>query len=136
MASILLIEDDRQIRSLLRELLEEKYEVIEAASGQGGIQQYTKTPTDMVILDILLPDMDGLETMKQLLSHDPKVKIIAISGGFPVGDIDVLKMAQRLGAQRTLAKPFNSHTLLTTVQEILQQQKLTNKDPDPPGNSQ
>ncbi len=117
---ILLIEDEDQLRHGLRRLLEAAgYEVVEARNGREGVNQYRTTSIDLIITNILMPEQEGLETIRQLRQNNPAVKIIAISGGVAPGGMDILDMARRFGAQRTLAKPFSRDELMTTVQEVL-----------------
>ena len=120
MARILLIDDELQILNLLREILEQKgHEVIGCENGAEGIRQYKESSFDLVIMDILLPDKDGFETMNELKRHHDQVNVLAISGGFSSGTIDVLPIAQRLGARQTLAKPFDLTNFLAVVDQLL-----------------
>ncbi|RMH32540.1 MAG: response regulator [Nitrospirae bacterium] len=120
MPSVLIIDDDEQVRCLLREAFEQAgYEVAAAANGAEGIQLYKQDPTDIVILDILMPEKEGLETILDLKREFPAVKVIAISGGSERARIDVLDLAKRLGAKHTLTKPFELRTLLTLASEML-----------------
>ena len=127
MATILLVEDDEQIRTLLREFLEHHgYKVIEAQNGREAITQFSEHLIDVTIMDILLPDKDGLETIQDLRRKSPDAKVIAISGGFDREGVNILKMAERLGALHTLLKPFEMEKLLTTVRETLQMPPFIN----------
>jgi CheY-like chemotaxis protein len=119
-ARILVVDDEEAIRLVLREALEHAgYEVVEAEDGVAGIEQYHLWRVDLVILDILMPRKDGLETIKELRQVDPAVKIIAISGGVRGSNVDNLALAQALGARRTLAKPFRLHEMLEIVAAVL-----------------
>src|SRR5262245_28480932 len=102
MARILIIDDDAQTRIVLQEMLAwEGYEVSEAGDGHEGLHRYQATPKDVIILDILMPEQEGLETIRTLRRVAPAVKIIAISGGEQTGGMDFLRVAAALGAQRT-----------------------------------
>ncbi len=119
-ARILVVDDEEAIRLVLREALEYAgHEVVEAEDGVAGIEQYHCRRADLVILDILMPRKDGLETIQELRQADPAVKIIAISGGVRGGNVDSLAAARALGAQRTLAKPFRLHEMLEIVAAVL-----------------
>ena len=121
--SILLIEDDEAVRVLLaRALMDAGYLVLEAADGQAGIDLYRKTQTDVVITDVVMPEKDGLEVIRQLHSEFPDVKIIAISGGGRYGGDSYLKVARALTAVRTLSKPFEIEALLQVVREVLEKE--------------
>ena len=120
MAQILVIEDDEQIRGLIREVLEESgHEVLESSDGEDGLKKFSLNPTSLVITDILMPGMEGLETIRHLRTEVPNAKIIAISGGLEGKGVNVLELAKKFGAARIIAKPFNISQLLGAVEEIL-----------------
>ena len=122
MPSILVADDEEQVRQLIRETLEQAgYHVTEARDGREALQQYRLAQADVVIMDILMPDQDGLETTATLRREFPNVKVIAITGGSDmIGILNFLDVAKTLGARRTLQKPFDMKTLLDTVQAELQ----------------
>ena len=92
MARILIIDDDLDIRILLRTVLEhEGYDIIEAANGAEGLQQYQAIPPDLVITDLQMPVMDGLELLQVLRHVAPTPTVVALSG-----DQHMLAQAQRL----------------------------------------
>jgi DNA-binding NtrC family response regulator len=120
MAHILLIEDEQQVRDLLREILEQNgHKIVGCQNGTDGIRLYKESSFDLVIMDVLLPDKDGFETLNALKQHDDNVNVLAISGGFAPGTVNVLHIAQRLGAKETLAKPFDLSDFLTMVDKLL-----------------
>ena len=121
MARILLIDDDDQFRTLLRKMLEKAgYDDIEEANdGRIGVKLFRQRSFDLVITDIIMPDKEGIETIIELTDDYPQIKIIAMSGGGRIGPQDYLETAKRLGASRTLAKPFNYSELIDTVHELL-----------------
>ena len=122
MSSILVVDDEDQIRRLICETLEQAgYHVTEARDGREALQQYRLAPADLIILDLLMPNQDGLETTVALRQEFPDVKIIVITGGTDmIGIINFLDVAKMLGAHRTLQKPFEMKTLLDTIQAELQ----------------
>ncbi|HZS94734.1 MAG TPA: response regulator [Chloroflexota bacterium] len=122
MPSVLVVDDEDQIRSMIRRTLEEAgYEVHEARDGKEGLHQYRRCPTDLVIMDILMPDQDGLESIIALRREFPSAKIIAITGGSDmIGILNHLDVAQMLGARRTLHKPFDMQALLEAARAELQ----------------
>jgi len=116
--SILIIDDDEQTRLLLRRVLEEAgYLVSEAPNGQEGLRLFRQTSIALVITDLFMPDMDGLEVTMALHRESPTVKIIAITGGS--GKRDFLDIAKRLGAHRTMKKPISIADLLQAVEQEL-----------------
>jgi DNA-binding response OmpR family regulator len=120
MAHILIIEDDTILRESLRLALEELgYRVSEASDGRMGLAAHRSTPVDLVITDLIMPGMEGIETIKKFKRLSPSVKIIAISGGGVGKGADYLSMAGKLGANRTLAKPFSMEELAPLVAEVL-----------------
>ncbi|MEP6934926.1 MAG: response regulator, partial [Nitrospirota bacterium] len=120
MPSILIIDDDDSLRDgLHRTLRKEGYTIMEASGGGGGLKQLERSPVDLVLLDMFMPDKDGLETIRELRRTHPGIRIIAMSGGGFKGTVDVLHVAELLGARRTLAKPFTREELLDAVHETL-----------------
>ena len=117
---ILVIDDDDQFRGMLRETLEHAgYKVADAANGKEGIRLYREKPADLVITDPIMPEKEGIETIKELKRDFPEVKIIAISGGGRGAPEDYLHMAKKLGAQYAFAKPVEREDLLEAVKEII-----------------
>ena len=111
---------------MLRQMLERAgYDVVEAASGREGLQQYQATAIDLIITDILMPDQDGLETILELRRLAPEAKIIAISGGGQSGLLDLLPVAAKLGAQWTLWKPLRRLELLAAIRQLVPHQDVT-----------
>ena len=114
---ILLVDDDPDVRrSLGNALTKAGYEVVPAGNGVEAIRQWRDNHGgDLVILDMFMPEKDGLETIVELRNHSPRVPIIAISGGGTTGRLDILKDAKLLGAIETFEKPFSIHALLALV---------------------
>ena len=114
---ILLVDDDPDVRrSLGNALTKAGYEVVPAANGVEALRQWRDTHGgDLVILDMFMPEKDGLETLVELRNHSPGVPIIAISGGGTTGRLDILEDAKLLGAIETFEKPFSIHALLALV---------------------
>jgi len=117
---VLVIEDDDAVRRLLRRhLVAAGYEVREATNGAVGLAAYRQQPSDLIITDIVMPETEGLETIRELRRVNPEVKIIAISaaaGGRADGYLDT---AMQFGASRILSKPFTGADLLSVVAEVL-----------------
>ncbi|HXV69637.1 MAG TPA: response regulator [Nitrospira sp.] len=117
MPSVLVIDDEEQVRQLIRETLEQAgYEVEEAGDGREGLNRYRTKPADLVIMDILMPDQDGLESIMTLHREFPLSRVIAITGGSDmIGIMNFLDVAKMLGARQTLQKPFEVKALLEAV---------------------
>ena len=118
---ILLIDDDDQFRKMLRKVLEkEGYAVEEAEDGEKGIHRYRQAPADLVVTDLLMPNMEGIETLRALRASDQKVPVIVVSGGGVGGAGAYLSAARRLGASSTFTKPFDRVQFLEAVAGGLQ----------------
>ncbi len=114
------MDDDELLRGALRVVLEAAgYEVIEAADGDAGLRLAREHAADLAVVDIFMPERDGLEVIKVLRVESPRAKIIAVSGGGRSGQIEVLRAAAAFGASRTLLKPFAPRELLTAIRELL-----------------
>ena len=114
MATILVIDDDDQARMLFQlALTEAGYRVLIAENGKHGLRLVEHQEVDLMLVDILMPDMDGLELIPLLRRMQPASKILAMSGGS--GEWDYLDTAKHLGANDTLKKPFSPQELLDAV---------------------
>lgn len=119
MTNILIVEDDEAVQSMLRKTLElEGYNVSTAENGRVGVRAYQEKAFDLVITDLIMPDMDGIETIISLLEDDPDAKIIAISGGGLNNPDGYLEMAKRIGAAKIFSKPLDRKRLLGAVKEL------------------
>jgi CheY-like chemotaxis protein len=120
MVRILIIDDLPMVRQMMAEMLrDDAYEVVEAENGRDGIAKMREAPVDLVITDIIMPEMEGLETVLTLKKDYPDLRIIAMSGGGRAANYDFLAAAAKLGASRTLHKPFTRRELLEIVAECL-----------------
>jgi len=120
MKRILVIDDDEQVRALVVEILGRAgYEVVEAENGAHGLKIYRERPTDLVLTDLIMPEKEGMETIVALRKEFPGVRIVAMSGGGRNCAGDYLSVAAKLGAARTLAKPFSRQDVLDAVRDTL-----------------
>ncbi len=120
MARILVIDDDPDVRGSLSKILTRAgYEVVVAADGAAGIELQHKEPADVIITDIFMPGVDGLQTIRQLKKEGSGVRIIAVSGGDRTGTVDLKEHARLMGAFKVLAKPFEMDDVLAAVKEAL-----------------
>ncbi len=119
MADILLIDDNATFRGLLRLQLEAAgHRVREAGNGDEGLRLYREGPADVVVCDLFMPGKEGLETIREL-RRAGEVRIIAVSGDGPVGSSDLLRIAEKLGAARTLSKPFDGESIRDAIRQVL-----------------
>lgn len=117
---ILVIDDDAEIRSILADAFTRSgYAVVAAPNGKAGLEEFRQAPSDVVLTDILMPEMDGLETVRELRRVRPEVKIIALSGGGRYGNFTNLDVAQQLGASGVFQKPVSIQALLDFVEGLL-----------------
>lgn len=118
MEQILVVDDEEILRKMIRETLELKgYKVMEAGNGMEALENYQKHPADLIIIDIIMPEKEGIETIVEFRRTYPDIKIIAMSGaGF---NNPYLTIAKHLGADRILDKPFSSEELTHTVEKLL-----------------
>lgn len=116
MARILIIDDEEDVRYVLRRILAAAgHDILEAAHGGEGIEISKSEAPDLVITDIFMPEVEGLETLREIKQNHPDQKIIVISGGGKSGYLDVLEAALSLGATEQIAKPFSPSELLAKV---------------------
>ena len=107
MSKVLIIDNDPLLCDTLKFAAEAAgHNVVLAPNGREGIEVFETFQPDVVVTDILMPEKEGMETIVELRRLNPDVPIIAMSGAAPAGNISFLKIAQKLGANRTLSKPF------------------------------
>src|SRR4051812_27272809 len=120
MPKILVVDDDDAFRKMLRLALTKMgHEVCEARNGLEAVALYDKDPADLVMTDIIMPEQDGLETIRLLRRAHPSIKIIAMSGGGRVNATDYLKIARSMRANHVLAKPFKIEEMATVLTGLL-----------------
>jgi CheY-like chemotaxis protein len=131
MANILIIEDDEDIRNVLKKILEtDGHCVTVAPNGVAGIELYRKERNEIIITDMIMPGMEGVETILHIRSDCPDAKIIAISGGGPALNASTcLKVGEIAGAVKTLAKPFGSKQIIDAVRELVDKRTNTRDKP-------
>ncbi|MDB5430458.1 MAG: multi-sensor hybrid histidine kinase [Caulobacter sp.] len=125
-ATILVIDDDPLMRAIAGEILMGAgYTVLEAEDGAAGMATLDVAPVDLIITDMLMPEMDGVESIMTIRRKRPATPVIAISAGAkhqPAGDL--LRLASALGANATLSKPVRQGELLALVGQLLDQARL------------
>ncbi len=115
---ILVVDDELSIRMLFRKVLQSAgYEVIEASNGKAAVARIQEGKVDLIITDLVMPEQEGVETIRQLRETHPQIKVVAMSGAFGGR---LLNTASLLGAQATLMKPVSPATLLQVIQDLLQ----------------
>jgi DNA-binding NtrC family response regulator len=119
MAHILVIDDDAALReAVVLALQHQGHRVSEAENGRIGVTRHLADKADLVITDLIMPEQEGVETIIQLRRHDPRLRVIAMSGGGPRAGV-YLGICERLGVCSTLAKPFRIDDLRQAVNRAL-----------------
>ena len=124
MRKILIIEDEAAIRRVLKKIISEEnegYEVEEAADGLQGLEMILNNDYDLVLCDIKMPKMDGVEVLEKVKKVKPEIPILMISGH---GDLDTAVNTMRLGAFDYISKPPDLNRLLNTVRNALDKKEL------------
>jgi len=120
MKTILIIDDNEAIRETLGIFFKEKgFNVLTAGDGNKGMALLNDNHVDLVILDMIMPEKDGVETLQDLKKFSSKIPTIAISGGREIPPEFYLKTAKELGAKYTFRKPFDRNDILFAVNEAL-----------------
>lgn len=120
MARILLVDDDTLVRTSLAYALEDAgHTVAQAVNGDDGLAALDREPFDLAVLDILMPEREGIETIREIRQKWPSLPVLAISGGDKTGWSDFLRMATVLGANDTMAKPFTATDFVARVSRLL-----------------
>jgi CheY-like chemotaxis protein len=120
MARIVIIEDDDALRPvLLQSVRKLGHEACAEPDGKAGLRRVRAEPPDLVITDMVMPEKEGVATIRELRRDFPAVKILAISGGGRGNSADYLAYAKRFGATATLAKPFSRDELRAVLEKIL-----------------
>lgn len=118
MAKILIVDDEEMDRVLLSEVLHQAgHEPLFAPNGQAALRIWRKTPIDLVVTDIVMPDLNGLELLEALKEEDPWVRVIAISGV----TAQMLNEASRAGALAILTKPVDPAELVQEISKALKE---------------
>ena len=112
------MDDEADARMLIEDILKSAgHEVVLAADGSEGMRQYHSTPVDLALVDLFMPNREGLETIRELKQQSPDFPIIAMSGDSCA--LPLLSIAQRLGAAEVLQKPFLPEELLEAIKHVL-----------------
>ena len=120
MKSILVVEDDPDYRRSLEQILTKSgFATVQAANGREALSTYDPATIDAVVLDLIMPEIEGIETLTKLRRAVPEVKVLAISGGGQIGAKNYLELAAKLGAKETLAKPFSAEAFIGALKRVL-----------------
>jgi CheY-like chemotaxis protein len=120
MARILLVDDNAELLAMESMVLRHVgHEVVTAGSGKEALVEAQKSTFCLLITDVVMPEMNGLDIIMDLRRRQPLLKIIAVTGGGEMNAVSYLNVARKLGATRTLAKPVSGGQLLSAVTGVL-----------------
>lgn len=120
MKKILIIDDDHHILLMIKKMLERAgFEVDLASNGNEGLELFKRIPADLVITDIIMPEKEGLETIREMKRLSSDLKIIAMSGGGKISADNYLETAKIFGASKVLQKPFSQKTMILAVTDLV-----------------
>ncbi len=111
---ILITDDSKFIRMVLKEYLNKNFDVVEADGGASAVRQFSKESPDLVLLDVIMPkgEEEGIKTLKQIIKINPEAKVIMITA---VGQNSVIKECKDIGATDYIIKPFDEDQVLKTI---------------------
>ncbi|HET6161354.1 MAG TPA: response regulator [Dongiaceae bacterium] len=113
---VLLIDDEPMVRKIVRKMLERLgHTVVDAENGRVGLAELRKSLFDLVVTDIVMPEVEGLEVLMTVRQHYPSVAVVAISGSGHASAFKTLDFANKLGAAATLQKPFTCNALAQAI---------------------
>lgn len=117
---ILIVDDDEMMRAFIRELLLiNDFKITEAANGKLGLKEFRENTPDLVITDIIMPEMEGISFIRELRSHNEEIPIIAMTGNVHGRMEEYLDISSQLGADEILRKPIKSQEFLDTIERLL-----------------
>ena len=115
---VLLIDDEPMVRKIVRKMLERAgHEVVNVENGRAGLDRLERAPFDLIVTDIIMPDVEGIEVLMTVRERHPSIAAVAMSGGGRMGNVDFLEVARKLGAAATLEKPFTQDALLKAIDQ-------------------
>ena len=118
---ILVVDDEPAARQSLEVILEDNYEVLSAGSGQEALEALQKIPVDLILLDVNMPEMDGLETLRRIKDQEEEVDVIMVSAlNLARKAVDAIK----LGAYDYITKPYEPEDILSTVARVMSKRNL------------
>lgn len=119
MSKILIVDDSMFMRSILKNILEkEKYQIIgEANNGNECIEKYKELKPDLITIDMIMPEMNGIDTVRKLMQINSKIKVIMVSA---MGQQVLIEEALKAGAKNFIIKPFQPEKVIETIKQVLQ----------------
>lgn len=117
---ILIVDDDEMMRAFIRELLTmHDFNISEAANGKLGLKEFRENTPDLVLTDIIMPEMEGISFIRELRAHNKDIPIIAMTGNVHGRMEEFLDISAKLGADDILRKPIKSQEFLDTINKLI-----------------
>ena len=117
---ILVVDDDEMMRAFVKELLKiNDFQITEAANGKEGLKEFRENTPDLVITDIIMPEMEGISFIRELRSYNKDIPIIAMTGNVHGRMEEFLDISSQLGADEILRKPILSQEFLEAINKLL-----------------
>ena len=124
--TVLVVDDDLALLDSLKLMLEvDGFAVVIAENGVRGLQAFRNREPDVVIIDVMMPKLDGIESVRQMRRERPDAKIVVMSGEVGTRQLDLQKTAKELGAAAVLRKPFDPATLAPLLRDVLREASPT-----------
>ena len=120
-ATILIADDDSSLRNSLKVALQDDYHVLTAADGKEALAAIQKESIDLIILDIRMPVIEGMEILKEAKNDDPSIEVIMLTG---MDEVSQAVEAMRLGAYDYITKPFDFDKLMGTIEKVVEHKML------------
>jgi DNA-binding response OmpR family regulator len=116
---ILIVDDEKQINNILSRYLKKNYQVSIAENGLQALSLLKKETFNLIIMDVIMPGKEGIETLIEIKNTYPNIKIIMMSGGGKIGPQSYLKIAKAVGADEVIEKPFELSDLHNIIKKLL-----------------
>ena len=119
MAHVLIVDDELYIRDLVKKILSSRgHTILEAENGNQAISMLREHPVDVAIVDLVLPQKGGIETMMEIRSFNEKIKLVAVSGKIQTDAESMKRIASQFKVDAVLAKPFDVEQLINLVHDL------------------
>lgn len=117
---ILVVDDDEMMREYMKELLQlNDFIITEAENGKAGLKAFREASPDLVVTDIIMPEMEGITFIKEMRSHNKNIPIIAMTGNVHGRDDEYLGISSKLGADEVLKKPVKADDFIETINRLI-----------------
>lgn len=123
--TVLIVDDESSIRSGFSEILKDNYNILTAENGTIALEIISEVKVDIVLLDILLPDIDGLDVLKKIKEINEEIEVIMVTG---VKELDTVVKSMKLGAYDYINKPFNVDDICAKIERVLEKKNLTKEN--------